>query len=543
MIGKLTKNDKIAGYFRLSREDGDKLESDSITNQKLIISEFVSKEGNTVIGDYIDDGYSGTDFDRPDFIRLMTDINAGLINCIIVKDLSRLGRNYIEMGRYISRIFPSLGVRLIAINDNYDSFSDEDASNQIIVPFKNLINDAYCRDISIKIRSQLDIKRKNGQFIGSFATFGYKKDDGNHNHLVIDETAAEIVQLIFNMKLDGFSSLRISKKLNEMGVPTPLEYKRSLDSNYNNGFKAKYKGGWGVSSVDMILKNEIYTGVMVQGKRRKINYKIKQSINIKEEDWIKVADTHDAIIPKEIFELVKKLYANDIRTAPDMNHVYALSGLVKCGDCGCNMIRRSTTKKNKKYHYYHCKTYKNGEGCTSHNINENVLINAVMDNLQNLIEMLSSTEVINQRIDNISNDRISIKLIENQIRGQRQEVERYRTLKAKLYQDMCDDIITRDEFRDLNNNFSDKIHALEDAISSNEKRKEKIASINIDSVPWIKSLLEYKKIESLDNRIAVSVIDSVVVYDKDKIEINYTYAEEFKEILSIINEGRKESIV
>ena len=202
MKDKFLKNIKAAGYYRLSRDDGDKSESDSITNQKSLISEYAEKNKLSLEDEYVDDGYSGTNFDRPGFIRMMNDIRNGDINCIIIKDFSRLGRNYIEMGKYMTKIFPSMGVRLISINDNYDSLRDNDVSDQIIIPFKNLINDAYCRDISMKIRSQLDIKRKNGQYIASFPLYGYEKDPDNHNHLIIDTVAAEAVQLIFNLKLD-----------------------------------------------------------------------------------------------------------------------------------------------------------------------------------------------------------------------------------------------------------------------------------------------------------------------------------------------------
>ena len=261
--------------MRLSREDGDKLESDSIKNQRTLVREYAKRHELKLIDEYIDDGYTGTNFNRPSFVRLMEDIRSGKIDCIIIKDLSRLGRNYIEMGRMISNILPSLGVRLIAINDNYDSIDDENTANQIIVPFKNLINDAYCRDMSLKVRSQLDMKRRQGKFIGSFALYGYMKDPKDHNHLVIDETAAGIVELIFNMKMDGFSSGRIVRKLAEMEIPTPLNYKRICGMNYNSGFRSKADAIWSITTIDRILKNEMYTGTMVQGKRRKINYKIK----------------------------------------------------------------------------------------------------------------------------------------------------------------------------------------------------------------------------------------------------------------------------
>ena len=217
---------KVAAYLRLSREDGDKQESDSIRNQRELITEYISRNKNLrFIGEYVDDGYSGTSFERPNFQRLMEDARTGKVNCIIVKDLSRLGRNYIETGRYIEQIFPLLGVRFISILDHYDSAEKDSASDWLIVPFKNLINDAYARDISVKIRSQLDVKRKNGKFIGSFACYGYDKDPKDSNHIIIDPYAADIVRMIFRMKLSGCNQTGIAERLNKMGVLPPAAYK------------------------------------------------------------------------------------------------------------------------------------------------------------------------------------------------------------------------------------------------------------------------------------------------------------------------------
>ena len=256
---------KTAAYLRLSRDDEDKQESDSIRNQRDLIREYVSKnKGLHLVNEYVDDGYSGTSYDRPSFQRLLDDIKHGKVNTIIVKDLSRLGRNYIETGRYLERIFPFLGVRFISILDHYDSITENNAADQIIVPFKNLINDAYARDVSTKIRSQLDVKRKNGKFIGSFAGYGYQKDPKDANHLVIDTYAAEIVRLVFRMKLKGANSQRIAEKLNEMGVLPPAAYKRHHGLQYDCGFRSGADTMWEVVTVNRILTNEMYTGTMVR---------------------------------------------------------------------------------------------------------------------------------------------------------------------------------------------------------------------------------------------------------------------------------------
>ncbi len=230
---KKNKGIRAAAYLRLSIEDGDKAESNSIGNQRELIQNFVAERPELhLVGEYADDGYTGTNFERPGFTQMMEDIQSDKINCIIVKDLSRLGRNYIEMGKYLERIFPMMGIRFIAINDNYDNANTESSdSDSIVVPFKNLLNDSYCRDISIKVRSQLDIKRRKGEFIGGYAVYGYSKDEQNKNRLVVDEYAADIVRSIYRRKLEGMSANSIADQLNSEGVLAPSEYKGKPSKN------------------------------------------------------------------------------------------------------------------------------------------------------------------------------------------------------------------------------------------------------------------------------------------------------------------------
>ena len=243
---KIKQSYRAAIYLRLSKEDGDvvaggKLESNSISNQKDLIMDFLkSKSDIEVVSIRIDDGYSGVNFCRPDFQKMLEDIKKGKIDCVVVKDLSRFSRNYIEAGRYLEKIFPALGVRFIAINDNYDS-ADTQNSQDIIIAFKNLINDSYLRDLSTKIRSHLDVKRKNGEFIGNYAAYGYLKADNNKNQLIVDTFAAEIVRDIFRMKLDGMSPSTIANKLNELQVLSPMEYKRSMGIHFETSFKTNKK--------------------------------------------------------------------------------------------------------------------------------------------------------------------------------------------------------------------------------------------------------------------------------------------------------------
>ena len=524
---------KAASYSRLSREDGDKMESDSIRNQKDLIADYAAQRGIRIVSEYTDDGYSGTNFDRPNFQRMMEDVKKKKINCIIVKDLSRLGRNYIETGRYLEKIFPFLGVRFIAINDHYDSADESGDADQIVIPFKNLINDAYCRDISIKIRSQLDVKRKNGKFIGSFAAYGYLKDPNDKNHLIIDEAAAEIVRTIFGLKLNGFSAQRISERLEEMQVAPPLEYKRMCGLNFNSGFRSGRKPKWSIVTVNRILKNELYIGTMVQGKNRKINYKVKQSRPVDVASWIRVQETHEAIIPKPIFEIVQRLTELDTRTAPSSDSVYTLSGFLRCGDCGQNMIRRTVVKKDKPYNYYYCSTYKRGDGCTSHNISEAKLMTNVLAVVQHQIRLLVEADRILSAIDELPTQNLGVKSVDTQIAALEAEIERYKDLKSKVYKDMTDGIVSRDEFKDINTRFTDKINSAKTAQEELIAKREKLLSRENNSRPWMETFREYRNVSELDRKMIASLIASIVVYDTDTVEIHFHYEDEIQEMLEM----------
>ena len=531
---------KAAIYLRLSRDDGDKAESDSIHSQRELIHQFLSKySGMKFIREYVDDGYSGTTFDRPAFIRMIEDLKKNQFDCLIVKDLSRLGRNYIETGRYIERIFPSMGLRLIAVNDNYDSLDKSSSDNEIVVPFKNLINDAYCRDVSLKIRSHLDVKRKDGQFIGSFAMYGYEKDPENKNHLLIDKYAADIVETIFDWRLEGCSALRIAQRLNELGIQPPYEYKRKSGLNYNSGFRSVDKAKWQVETINRILKNEMYTGTMVQGKSRKINYKVKKSMPVPEEDWIIVEGTHDAIISKEKFEAVQKLSTIDTRVAPSNDEVYALSGFIKCADCGQSMIRRSSNVSKYKYYYYHCSTYKNGNGCSPHLMNCNKVEKIVIDALKNHISLLDKVESLISGASNAALDRACVKMISKQEERLKKEIEHYGNLKAKLYSDMVDGLISKDEFTELNDRFGRSREQVEEALKGITERKTMILNDQIKFLPWVENLKKYRNITELTRTVVVSTIESVVIHEDKKMEIHFQFEDELKELLEITLEQKE----
>lgn len=356
-------------YARLSRDDGDKVESDSISNQRALVRDFLSNYPDIeVVCEKVDDGYSGVNFERPGFKEMMDLIRAGKVNCVVCKDLSRFGRNYIEAGNYIERVFPFMNVRFIAINDGYDSAEKQNQAASLVIPFKNLINDAYCKDISVKIRSQLEIKRKKGEFLSAFACYGYMKDPDDKNKLVIDTYASEVVRAIFRWKLEGVSQGNIAKRLNQKGVLCPMEYKLSQGQKVQTYFRVNEKAKWSVVTINRILTNEVYIGVLVQGKQSTPNYKVKKVVSKDESEWVRVENAHEAIIDYDDFMAVRNLMKRDVRTAPEEDSVYLFSGFLRCGDCGQNMVRKTIPSGKKKYIYYVCSTNKSKQGCSSHSI-------------------------------------------------------------------------------------------------------------------------------------------------------------------------------
>ena len=313
---------QATSYIRLSYTDDRSSESDSVTNQRKLIENFIERNPDIeIISEKIDDGYSGIIFDRPAFKEMMQDITDGKINCVIVKDLSRLGREYIETGRYLRRVFPTYGVRFIAITDNIDT-AHESSGDDLTVSVKNIMNEAYCRDISIKTRTSLDIKRRNGDFVGAFPVYGYMKSEENKNLLVPDPYASRVVQDIFRMRLDGMSAMRIATVLNEMGILSPLAYKKNNGFPYaKHGYADKEDCKWSATTIIRILQDETYIGTLVQGKQGTPHYKIKQMEQRPSSEWIRVPDAHEPLIAKQDFELVQRIRRLDTRTSPKQDNL------------------------------------------------------------------------------------------------------------------------------------------------------------------------------------------------------------------------------
>lgn len=522
-------------YTRLSKDDGDKPESDSIGNQKALIRDFIKNHPEIqVVSEKADDGYSGVNFERPGFKEMMDEIRAGQVDCVIVKDLSRFGRNYIEAGNYIERVFPFIGVRFIAINDSYDS-KDQNQSDSLIIPFKNLINDAYCKDISVKIRTQLDIKRKKGEFIGAFAVYGYLKDPKDHNKLVVDTFASEVVRAIFRWKLEGLSQGDIADRLNAQGVLCPMEYKLSLGMKVQTNFRANRKAVWSWSSVSRILKNEIYTGVLVQGKVSTPNYKVKKFMEKDESEWIRVEQSHEAIIDEDTFRVTQELLKKDVRRGPERGKVYPLSGYLVCADCGQNMIRKSAVSGGKKYFYYVCSGHKARNDCKPHSIREEELFDGVLTAMQGHVKVVADLKRMMETLESLPEEQRNVVNFDVQIVKLKEEVERNQGFKMKLYDNLQDGLINQDEYFLFKKTYSDKIADAERAIRRLEQEREDTVSRNASEQTWTEVFLKYRNLTEIDRKAVVDLIEEVRVYDDKRIVVKFRFMPDFEKMLKKVS--------
>src|SRR5574344_520348 len=507
-------------YIRLSREDDDKVyESESITNQKSLLLQYVKENNLRVYDIYIDDGYSGTNFDRPDFNRLIRDIELGKVNMVITKDMSRLGRDYIGTGNLIEKYFPEHNIRYIAVTDNIDTFLD--SSNNDIAPFKAIMNDMYAKDISKKIKSSLTAKMKEGKYVGGRCPYGYMNDPEDKNHLIINEEQAVIVRRIFDMSLEGLTYYKIAKILTEEKVKTPADY-YTFDWRHNYDRKI---GEWNAKTIQDILTNRIYTGDLVQHKRTKVNYKVKKVVKINPNNYIVVEDTHESIIDKDTFyEVQKRLPKNVGRNEKKENHL--LDGLLYCGDCGHRISVTPRRKKDNRCYticnYY--RTYMNKNYCTTHSNNYDLLEGMVIDTLKDIcLKYVDNKKVKSKVINSFNeNNKYSYKKEQDVLESEIQNIndnldviyidklnekiteEQFERIKLKLDNEIN---LKQKRYTDLNNNLLD--------VKSNES-KSKLIEKYID---------EYLTMKKLSIELIVNLIDKVIIYDDKRIDLKLTFSE------------------
>jgi DNA invertase Pin-like site-specific DNA recombinase len=519
---------KAVKYIRLSSADGGSGESDSVTNQRKLLDEYLKNHPEIEdCGEKVDDGWSGIIFDRPAFMEMMDEVENGKINCILTKDLSRLGRDKIETGRYLQRIFPAFGVRVICVNDNIDTLND--STDGLYVSVKSIINDEYCRDISIKTRSALNIKRTHGEFTGACPVYGYKRDEQNHNRLVIDKYPASIVRDIFHLKLDGYAAARIAAILNGRGVLSPMAYKKDRGLPYpKGGYADKDSTKWSATTVIRILNDETYTGTLTQGKTGTPNYKVKELMERPKEEWRRVENAHEAIIPRHNFDLAQRILRLDTRTSPHSDKVYLFSGILICGCCGNRMTRKTVPYKGNKYHYYYCPTGKKN-GCAKPSmLKEQDLIDCILISVKAHIVNVASLDTVIAGLDatRIANElagRLKEQLAENERR-----IGEILAFKAGLYENMMNGNLSRDEHKALKGKYTMDAEALTAANDRLLDEMEAVLSCKHERLRWMEHFRHFENLDTIDRRTVIHLIHSIKVTSKTELEICFNYQLEYE---------------
>ncbi len=535
---------KVAIYLRLSKEDDDlscssgaKSESNSISNQRKLIYDFMKSHPELELYDeYKDDGKSGSNFDRAEFQRMMKDIEAGKVNCVVVKDQSRFGRDYIDVGKYKEKIFPKLGVRFITINEGYDSLSAT-SSDDLAFTINSFVYDFYIRDISTKIRTNLTAKKQNGEYAGAFVAYGYVKDSNDKSKLVVDQFAADVVRDIFRWKIEGLSPQNIAVRLNELGIPSPAEYKKLSGSNYKTSFQTSSKAVWSHVSVRRILKNEIYLGVMIQGKRTTPNYKTKTVVTKAESEWLRVEGTHEAIISVRDFELVQELLRDDTHCRAGDVTVPVYAGRIYCGDCGATAVRKTVSYAGKRYVYYVCNANKHDKTvCSRHSIREDILGQVIYQTVRHQIDLLLDVDKALRQFENLSWEKHKLKQLDASIEIQEEVVRKNNTLRLGIYEDLRAGLLDRSEYESLKKELAERIAEATAAIEKLNKEKREILDGVSKQQSWIEQFRQYENVTELTRPMVIHLIERINIFEDSNIEIVFRHRNQIEEILRFISE-------
>jgi DNA invertase Pin-like site-specific DNA recombinase len=525
---------KAAKYIRLSYTDDKSGESDSVQNQRKLLDSFIEGQPDIeAVEEKVDDGISGVIFDRPAFKEMMADIEAGKINCVIVKDLSRLGREYIETGRYLRRIFPAYGVRFIALNDNIDTLRD--SGDDLVVSVKSIINDAYSRDISVKTRSALNVKRDNGDFVGACPVYGYKKSDDDKNRLAVDEYPAGIVRDIFHMKLDGMSAKRIADTLNDLGVLSPYQYKKDRGLPHpKNGYADKPDAKWSATTIIRVLNDETYTGTLIQGRRGTLNYKIKDLVDKPESEWKRTENAHEAIVSGHDFDLVRRIMRLDTRTAPGGRNVYLFSGILICGCCGERMTRKTVPYKDEKYHYYYCPTTKRRGCANGPTLKESDLSECVLESVKAHIANVASLDALLAGSDGQKAAAALAKRCAAQIGENERQLEQIGGFKSTLYENMISGLLSKEDYKSLKTKYAGDEALLRDAIAALRDKADDVLAGTSERIKWTERFKEFETVSELDRRIVASLIQSICVVSKTELKITFSFQDEYDDALAML---------
>lgn len=525
MLGTLTIDSsvyQVALYIRLSREDiksAKELESESITNQRDLLMRFVRENNLKLYDCYVDDGYTGTNFNRPGFQRLIQDIEAGKVNMVITKDLSRLGRDYIGVGEYLEKYFPTHNVRYIALTDNIDTYTEQ--SNLDMAPFKAVFNDMYAKDISKKIIASLRTKQKEGKWVGGCAPLGYMKDPNDKNHLIINEDEAWIVRKIFDLALSGLSTFKIKTELEREKIPTCTNLRSDNRTSHSSDAKMNL---WSLKTIKGILTNELYTGDLVQNRRRKINYKIKKTISNKKEDWIIVKGTHERIVTREEFDIVNKTIIKNYQPNTK-KQVRLLDGLLVCYECKHRIGVCSPRSDNGKT-YIVCNYYRRNSKsglCTSHGFNYDKLENEVLRKVKEVCFSTLDKNRLNEEQKKLNLSKLKNKYFKLKEKLE-SDIDNIKIKLDKMYIDKLEEKITEDMYDRIREKYMKEMSTITKEL---EDVNEYLGSKEeIDYSAYCeKAIDEFINMKNIDRSVLLKLIDRIEVHNDKQLDIYFNFKE------------------
>ena len=543
-------------YVRLSIENSGKDDDgDSIENQTSICKEYVEEHPDLKLYDiYEDNGKKGTNFDRPEFNRLMDDIRAGKVKCVLVKDLSRFGRDYIEAGEYLEKIFPFLGVRFISITDGYDSLTAGDAEGALMIPLKNMINDVYAKDISRKIITSFRARQEKGEYLPAFPPYGYVKSKTRAYRYEVDEAVAPYVRMIFEWKAAGVSHSEICKRLNDMGAVTPA--KRKVELGIWHAEKYKHTIWYGRTIID-ILKNATYTGTLVYGKMPKSLYQGIKCHRAKPDEWRCIPDAHEAIVSQELFDRVQKIF--DERSER-MQKKWAESKQVRdkivnlfvkriyCGDCGKRMrfVKGNNALRDKNFYYtnYVCGGYLDSgyRNCTRHSIRYQDVVDAVFSAMQVQMEYALNQEKMLKKLRGTAKERNLIDQYVAKVNYLTQELKKINSRREGLFENFAEGILDEADYQYAKKSYDEEYAGLEEQLSEAKQRKKELDGVLTANNEWIQAMHKVEGAAELDQNLVNALVKSVLIYEDNRVEVEFKFKEQ-KDVFDRIYREMKKGAV
>lgn len=538
---------KTCIYTRLSKDDGDKIESDSIGNQKALIRDFVKNHPEIeVVSEKADDGYSGVNFDRPEFTRLMDDVKAGKVNCIVVKDLSRFGRDYIETGNYLEKIFPFLGVRFISITDHFDSFTCGDAESALMIPLKNMVNDVYAKDISRKIITSFRQRQETGDFLPGNPPYGYIKSKERQFRYDVDEKVAPYIRMLFEWKAEGVSHAEMARRLNEMGAVTPARRKIELGIWHAEKYKHTV---WGGRTLIDILTNPVYTGALVYGKIPKALYMGIRGHRVPKEEWRILEGMHEPIVSKELFDKVQDIFDKNRKIVHEKYAANAknreglenrFKGKIICADCGKNMryTRGYSRKKEEMYGAYTCGGYIDSHRtrCSLHYIYASDVEAAVYAVIQEQLKRAADMEAVMERLKGGNGERNRLEAFNIRISHLMQEITKLNTRRQGLYENFVSGMLDESEYQYAKKEYDERMSGLNRELDEARKEKEQFEAVFSRDNKWLKGVHIADGMAVLTDEMIGRLVEVVKIYEDCRVEVVLNYTDDREKLAGLLKE-------